>query len=241
MRIGLVIALALSTSLTVLGQLPGENVEFQTSDNLIIRGTLGKPSNSIRSAPAVILLHQGGSDRNEWSGFFEQLIAEGYVVLAYDIRSHGKSDNGGPIGQLFNDPGKAPLDLQAAISFLKDLRQVDEHRIGIVGASVGSNLACVAAGSKKYPIKTAVAISGKASAVHSLGGDETLAFKSIYHIASEKEQGGVRAAWAQEMYDKTAEPRKVEVVKGSSGHGSFIFKDDGSLKQRIIEWLKTTL
>lgn len=241
MKLGIIITCLLLMSTSVLAQLPGEKVSFKAADGLTIKGTLGQPAEVTTALPAVILIHQGGSDRNEWSGFFEQLIKEGYIVLAYDIRSHGKSDNGGPIGQLFNDPHKAPLDLQAAVTFLQETEGVDKNRIGIVGASVGSNLACVAAGSKKYAIKTAVAISGKASAVYDLGGDENLTFRSIYHIASEKEQGGMRAKWAQEMYDKTAEPRKIEVVKGSSSHGSFIFKDDNSLKQRIMTWLQNTL
>ena len=87
---------------------------------------------------------------NEWDGFFDQLVKQNYIVLAYDVRGHGQSDKVDNIYSLFNDPNQAPHDLIAAIEYLKDDDYVDAGRIAIVGASIGANLA------SKMDVKTAV-------------------------------------------------------------------------------------
>ena len=71
------------------------------------------------------MIHQGGSDKNEWfhHRIWTMLSAEGYVLLAYDIRQHGESsvdkDN---LMDLFNNPERAPRDLIAAIDYLEKKR-----------------------------------------------------------------------------------------------------------------------
>ncbi len=221
-------------------KIKGEEVVFSTKDDFKIKGTLGV-SEKKKKNPAVILIHQGGSNRNEWSGFFEKLVSLNYVVLAYDVRGHGKSDKVDSIYKLFNDPNQAPLDLKAAIEFLKTKPFVDKERIAVIGASIGANLAAVAAGDSAYGIKTAVAISGKTSAVYNLAGTDSLKFKSIYLIASENEQGGQRATWAKEIHDKAERPRKLEIVKSSSKHGVHVFEDDPTVMQHIVDWIKSNL
>ncbi len=216
-----------------------KNVVLKTKDDVTIKGTIGLPDSVDGKLPAVILIHQGGSDRTEWGGFFDKLLAENYVVFAYDVRGHGKSDKVEDIYPLFNNPNLAPKDLIASIYYLTTLPQVDSTRIAVVGSSIGSNLACVAVSA--LGVKTAVAMSGKTSAVMNLLGNHPLKLKSVFHISSKGDQGGKRAIWAKELYEKTAEPRKLAIVEGSSAHGVGIFKDDSSLENEILNWLKETL
>ena len=115
----------------------------------------------------------------------------------------------------------------------------DPDRIGVVGASIGSNLACVA--SSRAQVKTAVALSGKTSAVVNLAGGDTIRPRSVFHIASGGDQGGKRAAWARELYERTAPPRKLEIVEESSAHGVGVLEDAPGLSERIVEWLNGTL
>jgi len=194
---------------------------------------------------AVIFIHQGGSSREEWTSLeiFEQISEHGMLALAYDVRGHGESSGEADFSTLFDDPLQAPRDLAAAIDWLEKSGRVDMSRIAIVGASIGANLACVAAGSRDFNVKTAVAMSGKVSAVYNLaGGEEKLTdLKSVFLIASELEQDGQRAAWAAELYAMTGEPRQLEIVAGSSGHGVSVFEDDPTLQQRIVDWLLRTL
>ena len=103
---------------------------------------------------------------------------------------------------------------------------------------MGGNLACVA--SAFYGVKSAVAISHKTSAVFNLAGEKSLEFRSIYHLSSKSDQGGQRARWATELFEQTAEPRRLEIADGS-GHGVSIFRRDASIPDRIIQWLRETL
>ncbi len=216
-----------------------EKIKFTTDDDFNISAIIGKPESIDDDIPAVILIHQGGSDKSEWYGFFEQLVKQNYIVLAYDIRGHGESDKVGNIYALFNDPNQAPHDLFAAIEFLKDYDNVDSDRIGIIGASIGANLACV--GISKMNIKTAVAISAKTSAVENLSGEKELNLRSIFYIASDEDQNGKRVQWARELYKITKPPKKIEAVANSSAHGVSIFKDRPQVKNEILNWLKETL
>jgi len=63
----------------------------------------------------------------------------------------------------------------------------------------------------------------------------------VFLIASELEQDGQRAVWASELYAMTEEPRQLEIVDGSAGHGVAIFDDDPALQQQILDWLLKTL
>ncbi|MBT5705465.1 alpha/beta fold hydrolase [Verrucomicrobia bacterium] len=214
-----------------------ETIRFETSDRFNIAASLGIPKTRSDSLPAVIFIHQGGSTRKEWEPVAKLAFREGWVTLAYDIRGHGAS-SGSWSNAWYDDPNNAPNDLKAAIEYLKRITTVDDDRIAVVGASVGGNLACVA--SAFYGVKSAVAISHKTSAVFNLAGEKSLEFRSIYHLSSKSDQGGQRARWATELFEQTAEPRRLEIADGS-GHGVSIFRRDASIPDRIIQWLRETL
>lgn len=221
-----------------------DTVEFQTRDQVEIKAIISIPETGQGNYPAVIFIHQGGSDKSEWTStqLYKDVVSRGMVAMAYDVRGHGSS--GGKGGRaLFDDPNRAPLDLQAALKYLSTLETVDLNRIAVVGSSIGANLACVAVGSSDYTVKTAVAISGKTSAVFNLaGGPEKVSkLSSVFLIASELEQGGKRAEWATELHDLAATPKHLEIIKGSKAHGVHMFKDDTALQTRILNWLEETL
>ena len=215
-----------------------ENITFKTADNFTIAASLGLPRSANETPkPVVIFIHQGGSNRSEWEAEAKRAFREDWVTLAYDIRGHGDS-SGTWTNAWFDDPNNAPEDLKAAIEYVKALTNTDNARIAVVGASVGGNLACVA--SARYGVKTAVAISHKTSAITNLAGVSSLSFRSIYHLSSQSDQGGQRAKWASDLFEQTAEPRKLEIVNGS-GHGVSVFKTDATVPDRILQWLRDTL
>ncbi|WP_034061948.1 alpha/beta hydrolase [Lacinutrix jangbogonensis] len=221
-----------------------QEITFKTRDSITISATFEIPKTESKSIPAIILIHQGGSSREEWKSLklWNNLLAKGYAVLAYDIRIHGKSSKDkGDLYDLFNNPNRAPLDLLAAITFLENQKEIDSHRIGIIGASVGANLACVAAASKDYNIKSVVSISAKTEAVQNLSSStKELKLKNAFHIASKKEQNGKRALWAHELFSKTTGSKKVEIASGDK-HGSYILSEHEYLQQQILDWFKETI
>ncbi len=220
-----------------------QEVSFKTNDNINIHAVYQLPNTQEESYPAIILIHQGGSSHKEWLELpiFNALLKEGYALLAYDVRLHGESGKDGEFSDLFNNPKRAPLDLLAAIKFLKQDKRIDNNRIGIIGASIGANLACVAAASNEYDIKSAVSLSSKTSAAQNLSGMENaIILKNVFHIASKEEQGGKRDAWANELFNMTKGEKKVQIAPGNK-HGSYIIKEHPYLQSEIIKWFKKTL
>jgi alpha-beta hydrolase superfamily lysophospholipase len=215
------------------------DITFTTTDAVTIRATLSMPQDRDGKAAAIILIHQGGSNRQEWSALTPELLQQGYIVLAYDVRGHGDSDPVDSIRKLFNDPQLAPLDLHAAINFLRELPEVNSNRLAVIGASIGANLAAMA--SSQMNIKTAVAISAKTSAVYNLAGQTSLSLRSVFFISSAGDQGGRRAAWAEELFNQTSKPHRLEIVKYSSRHGVGIFADQPEVRPMILAWLQDTL
>ncbi|MCC1485151.1 alpha/beta hydrolase [Winogradskyella immobilis] len=241
----LLLSILFCVSLNAQKKEKSAKLSLTTSDNQTISAKLLLPEADAESYPAIILIHQGGSSKKEWFSLpiSKQLLKEGYALLAYDIRMHGESskdvEGATSIFKLFDDPNRAPLDLKAVIDFLKNDKRIDNSRIGIMGASVGANLACVASATSEYNIKSIVVLSAKTSAVQNLfGKDEPIAFKNGFFIASEGE--GKRKDWAKELYNVTSGERKIVIAEGSK-HGSFILKSNKALSNEVVEWIKQTL
>lgn len=217
-----------------------EEFILNTEDGFKLPATLLTPQSS--NGAGIILIHQGGSDRSEWSFMHDQLLEAGYVLISYDIRGMGASqmDNGAgkTVENIYNSPHQAPLDLKAAITYLEMIPQVNNERIGILGASVGGNLAVV--GSATMNIKSAVSISGKTQAVQNLAGTKEISPKSIYFISS-MESEGARAKWAEEMYNMTEGPREIAITAEEQGHGVTILHDNPILQGEIIRWFENNL
>ena len=219
-------------------------VTFETEDGVKINADIAFPETVSEPVPAVIFIHQGGSDKSEWTqtDLYAQIVQQGMVALAYDVRGHGQSEGRGG-RSLFDDPARAPKDLQAALQFLAGQEHVDASRIAIVGSSIGANLALVGLSKPELEVKTAIAISGKTSAWINLAGGAEAATtpSSVYLIAAEHEQDGLRAIWAQEIYDASADPRQVDIIPGAHQHGTGIIANRPDLQQRILNWLATHL
>jgi pimeloyl-ACP methyl ester carboxylesterase len=89
---------------------------------------------------AIILLHGYGSNRLEMVSRAEVLADYGYGVLQYDLRGHGES---GGVVRAFGWPDLT--DVQTALSFLSAREDLDPNRIGILGFSIGGQIAIRAA------------------------------------------------------------------------------------------------
>jgi dienelactone hydrolase len=215
-----------------------------TKDNIEISGIMQYPSNVEKAPfPVIILIHQAGSSKQEWkeSLIVNKLLDEDFAILMYDIRMHGKSGKDGEYTGLFNDAERSPLDLLAVIQFLEQDENIDNDRIGILGASIGANLACVAVSSEKFNIKSAVSLSAKTEAVQNLSGmKDTICPKNVFYIASENEQDGKRVDWANELFDLTKGKKKIEIAPGDQ-HGSYILRENEYLDNEIVKWFKSSL
>ncbi|WP_197321589.1 alpha/beta fold hydrolase [Saccharomonospora sp. NB11] len=98
-------------------------------------------------APAVLLPHGFGGDKNSVTREAEELVERGFVVLTYSARGFGRST--GEIA--LNDPDYEVADASQLVDYLADrpevqLDQDGDPRVGVTGASYGGALALLLAG-----------------------------------------------------------------------------------------------
>lgn len=116
-----------------------ERVRLPGADGVTLGGYLFKPEAGQPPHPALVLLH--GFGRNAWTErhLAELAAASGYKVLSLALRgwlgSDGDSDQG--LHQ--------PDDVVAAIDWLRRLPSVDPGRIGLIGSSMGGQIALLTA------------------------------------------------------------------------------------------------
>ncbi|MFA6318943.1 MAG: alpha/beta fold hydrolase [Elusimicrobiota bacterium] len=122
-------------------------VRLKTKDGWWIVFTYRPP---VKRGPVAVLAHGYGSGRAEWLGLSADLHRKGWGTLAFDIRGHGDSATG-PSGRAdFNFiDGKegwldAAKDFDVVLEWLAG-QKVPASRTCLVGASLGANLAAVAA------------------------------------------------------------------------------------------------
>jgi pimeloyl-ACP methyl ester carboxylesterase len=100
--------------------------------------------------PAVILVHDYGSSRQQMLPLLQPLHEAGFVVLALTLRGCGDS---GPAGTTFGI--NESQDVEAAAQMLRRRPFVDSARIGLVGEGTGAT-ACVLAARKDPALRALV-------------------------------------------------------------------------------------
>jgi uncharacterized protein len=84
-------------------------------------------------APAVIVFHGAGSQKENHADYARTALAHGFAALTFDNRGHGETE--GPLG-----PGVI-ADLQRLARFVAERPEVDERRVAVRGSSMGGLLA----------------------------------------------------------------------------------------------------
>jgi dipeptidyl aminopeptidase/acylaminoacyl peptidase len=116
-------------------------VTFRTGDGLVLHGWFSRgPIGDV-----IIFVH--GLAGNRWTLFpeAEVLANHGHGILLYDSRASGNSDGG-----LATWGYRESLDLIGALDFVVRIPELNGHKIGVYGFSVGANTAAlVAAGDRR--------------------------------------------------------------------------------------------
>ena len=106
---------------------------------ITLGGYFFKPQAGQPPYPALVLLHGFAGHAHNMAGFARACAANGYAALALSLRgwlgSEGENDQG----------LRQPLDVLAAIDWLANRPLVDSRRLGLVGASMGGQVALLAA------------------------------------------------------------------------------------------------
>jgi dienelactone hydrolase len=140
----LVVVLILSIKVSLMdNELNFEWVEFQNNEGDDLSGLLLVPKDiPDGGAPAVIITHDLTGHKEQLNRISLELARQGFIVLAVDMRDHGRSHGKTTFG---NYNGGEPYDLTAAYDYLvKDVDYVDINRIAIVGDGFGGAMALMA-------------------------------------------------------------------------------------------------
>ncbi|KAF4442845.1 Esterase lipase [Fusarium albosuccineum] len=114
-----------------------ENIQFQTSDNVILRGWLYKPDGSKTSLPCLVMAHGfSGVKEMGLDAFAESFISRvNLACLVYDNRGFGNSDTrqGQPKQEIL--PAEQISDYSDAITYAQSRPDVIKDKIGVWGSS----------------------------------------------------------------------------------------------------------
>ncbi len=136
-------ATALQGAPPVASDRPVRKVSIKTGDGWTIRADYRPPR---PRKPVAILVHGAESGKYEWESFSKRLGALGMGTLAIDLRGHAES-TAGPRGKetfraALDGPNAWPSareDIRAAERYVR--KRASGSAVGIVGASIGANLA----------------------------------------------------------------------------------------------------
>lgn len=121
---------------------------------LTLRGTVHIPDKGKHKYPTVLMFHGFASNRNEGFNSFVEiskaLNMDGIAAVRFDFGCHGESD-----GDFSDFTFTQELQEGAAlIEFVKTLDFVEPHKLSLLGMSLGSVTASMAAGKHPDAIKS---------------------------------------------------------------------------------------
>jgi len=218
----------------------GESSYVRTEDGYYIAAWYWAPEAEV--APGVILLHMRGRDKSSWGEMPKELVAEGFGVVAIDLRGHGETlDAGGRTARLEAlvdaDYQRMMHDVTAAHELLAGKREVDGEHIAIIGASIGANLAIMYAAGESS-VRTAVALSPGLNykSLEPLPYLDDYGKRALYLISSEGDQYSFDSCLTLEQTTR-ADPVSFRKFPGSA-HGTDLLTEHPGLDRTIISgWL----
>jgi pimeloyl-ACP methyl ester carboxylesterase len=216
-----------------------QEVTLRTDDGVVIAGALYLPG---RPGPGIVLVHALSRTHEDWNAVASRLADAGFVVLAIDLRGHGAS---GPLpeGTTLDDLTPMVADVRAARAFLKTRREAIPGRVGLAGASIGANLAILAAAADATVRSLALLSPGTdyrglrpEAAIKKYGDRPALI------IASQEDNYATGSA--RQLAVAGAGPgigiRELRILNGA-GHGAAMLAREPDLASSLVDWFRRTL
>jgi predicted alpha/beta-fold hydrolase len=217
-------------------------VSFFTSDSVTIYGDwYASPDSSNR---VLILLHMNGSDRSQWKNFASTASAQHFHVLAVDFRGHGQSIESTSGLIRFNtltdgDYADMVLDVDAAVKWVRSHTDLELAPIGIIGASIGANVALSYAAN--YQQIAAIALLSPGLDYRGVKTEAALrkfGNRPILIIAAQDDNyASVSSNTLASIGGTATEYFQYE----SGGHGTFLFESQADLSERLLRFMNNYL
>jgi alpha-beta hydrolase superfamily lysophospholipase len=221
-----------------------ENVSFVTEDGVKIVGSYFEGVGE----RGALLLHMMPADRSSWHAFAERLQAEGFDVLAIDLRGHGESVRTRE-GQTLDfrdfsgeETADAIHDVEAALRFLEK-KGIPLESIAICGASIGANLGIQAAADA--PSIPALLLLSPGISYHGIeslpDAARLLNTQSVCIIAAKDDPNNKNVeAEAKEIFDALETEKQIKILD-AGGHGTDMFEAHPELVDEAAAWLAAAM
>jgi dienelactone hydrolase len=225
-----------------------ESIDFKTADGVKIFGTFYRPEKlRMSKVPVVLLLHQVGGSRSDYSLLVPHLMAEGYTALAIDFRGHGESLQCNGVARTweeFNDADFKAManDVMSAIRYLETRSDVNIERIAIIGASIGANLALNYAITDKR-VRTLILLSPSLDyhSVYTEDAASRYGTRAVLVTACKDDQpSGTETQTLFSILETVAHPSKLKLYDGQQ-HGTQILSGGFGFDMIIMAWLGNNL
>jgi alpha-beta hydrolase superfamily lysophospholipase len=210
----------------------GRSVTFPSLDGVTIAAQLYEASS--RPAPGVVLVHMLTRSKADWDEVAQQLEEVGITSLAIDLRGHGASS--GSAANLL-DLGQ---DVRAAVQWLAGRPGVRPDAMGLVGASLGANLALIAATDQPL-VRVVAAVSPSLDYRGVRVGPELmrkLGDKPVWLGASSDDPLAART-----LHELTVDGagRREQFQTPTVAHGTNLLAADKSFARSLVDWLRQRL
>lgn len=214
-------------------------VRIQTADGVTLVGDL-RAADPRR--PLVVLVHQLGSTRAEWEPLVRRLGPQ-FDTFAFDLRGHGESTRRGDEEVAYarfeaSDWARLPEDVRAVLRHLREEENLEPPRIALVGSSIGSSAAIVAAANEPS-VSAVVAISpGRAyRGIDAITPVTSLGERPLLAVASRGEPPSAEAA--SDM--ARIAPRGEVLLVDGDRHGVAVFEAAPESLDRVERFLREAL
>lgn len=232
-RVALLAAVALVVTLALESQglrAAARAVSFRTADGRTVQALLNEAAQ--RPAPAVVLVPMLGRPKDDWQAAGQRLADANITALMIDLP-----------GGVLPDDAKVTNgwseDIRAALSFLETRAEVRAGSLGVAGASLGGNLAVIAAAADPR-VRSLAVIS------------PSLDYRGVRIEASMRQYGARPAllmAGRQDFYaarsarELASDPPGIRELQWSelSAHGTALLSREPDLVRALVEWFQRTL
>jgi dienelactone hydrolase len=201
-----------------------EPVRLTTADGVPLAGLYYAPPTE--AAPGVLLLHQRGGRKENWTSFAQLLQKNGYAVMAVDFRGHGQSK--GVVNWLGADQ-----DVITAFDYLARRPEVDPNRLAVMGASIGTQEAITFAAAHPDQVRGVALLSAFTS------GQIERAIR-IYPgpILLMATEGDTAATQVTRQLAQLVPKVETVLLKNSDRHGTQMLGSELNVEAILLDWVK---
>jgi len=206
------------------------SVSFRAEDGRTINALIAEAET--KPAPAVVLVPMLGRSKDDWQNEAQRFAEANITALAIDL----------PGSQLPSNPGELSVwtrDIQSAVAYLASRPEVRPGAIGVAGASLGANLAAIAAAGNPQ-IRSVALVS------------PSLDYRGVRIEAAMRQLGERPALLVASTQDPYAARSVRELGKGGPGlremrwseqpaHGTVLLSRDGDVVRDLVQWFQRTL